>query len=65
MATDQNQFKRGGQAIIDTEFNFYSDANGGDPDSASPTLKNYHKTLWSKSLPNGAVFDLSDNRSGA
>ena len=65
MATEQNRLKRGGQAIIDTAFNFYSDANGGDPDSTSPTLKKYHKILWSKPLPNGAVFELSDDRSGA
>ena len=65
MATEQNRLKRGGQAIIDTAFNFYSDANGGDPDSTSPTLKKYHKILWSKPLPNGAVFELSDDRAGA
>jgi hypothetical protein len=51
--------------IIDTTFNFYSDANGGDPDNASPTLKKYHKILWSKSLPNGKIFDLCDNKKGA
>ncbi|MFW6020332.1 MAG: DUF6994 family protein, partial [Bacteroidales bacterium] len=38
---------------IDITFNVYKDANGGDPDSASPTLRSYHKILWSKSLPNG------------
>ena len=65
MGTEQNRLKRGGQAIIDTAFNFYSDANGGDPDSTSPTLKKFHKILWSKPLPNGAVFELSDDRSGA
>jgi hypothetical protein len=48
--------------IIDTSFNFYSDARGGDPDSTSPTLRKYHKILWSKSLPNGKVFDLCDNK---
>lgn len=51
--------------IIDTTFNFYSDANGGDPDSTSPTLKKYHKILRSKPLPNGKTFDLSDDKSGA
>ena len=50
--------------IIDTTFNFYSDANGGDPDSTSPTLRKYHKILWSKPLPNGKIFDLSDNKEG-
>ena len=45
--------------IIDTTFDFYTDANGGDPDSTSPTLRSYHNHLWSKSLPNGQMFDLS------
>jgi hypothetical protein len=43
----------------------YSDANGGDPDSTSPTLRKYHKLLWSKALPNGKIFELTDNKSGA
>jgi|TARA_Y100000310_G_C20428335_1_gene690166 hypothetical protein len=51
--------------IIDTTFNVYSDARGGDPDSTSPTLRKYHKILWSKPLPNGKTFDLSDTKSGA
>lgn len=48
--------------MIDTTFNFYSDSNGGDPDSTSPTLRKYHKILWSKPLPNGAFFELRDDR---
>ena len=51
--------------IIDTNFNFYSDSNGGDPDSTSPTLRRYHKILWSKPLPNGNLFELCDNKDGA
>ena len=51
------------QIIVDTRFNMYSDAKGGDPDSTSPTLKKYHKSLWSKTLPNGKTFELSDNKS--
>lgn len=51
--------------IIDTTFNFYSDARGGDPDSTCPTLRKYHKILWSKPLSNGKIFDLSDNKEGA
>ncbi len=47
---------------IDISFNFYSDARGGDPDSSSPTLRKYHKILWSKPLPNGKFFELSDSR---
>jgi len=50
--------------IIDTNFNFYSDANSGDPDRTSPTLRRYHKRLWSKPLPNGNIFELSDNKNG-
>ena len=51
--------------IINTNFNFYSDSNGGDPDSTSPTLRRYHKILWSKPLPNGKIFELFDNENGA
>ena len=47
---------------IDITFNFYSDSNGGDPDLKSPTLKKYHKCLWSKELPNGKMFLLSDKK---
>ena len=36
------------------------DSNGKDPDSSSPTLKNQHKILWRKPLPNGQLFDLRD-----
>jgi hypothetical protein len=53
-----------GQIIIDTNFNVYSDARGGDPDSTSPTLRQYHKMLWSKALPNGETFELFDNKNG-
>jgi hypothetical protein len=48
--------------VVDTTFNVYSDAQGGDPDSTSPTLRNYHKILWSKPLPNGKTFELTDNK---
>jgi len=50
--------------IIDTSYNFYTDARGGDPDSTSPTLRTYHKILWSKPLPNGKPFELSENQKG-
>jgi hypothetical protein len=42
--------------IIDTNFNFYSDASGDNPDNSSPTLKRYHKLLWSKPLQ--VIHDL-------
>jgi hypothetical protein len=38
---------------------------GKDPDSYSPTLRSYHKLLWSKSLPSGKPFDLVDTKPGA
>ena len=47
--------------VIDINFNFYSDTpKNKDPDSYSPTLRKYHKTLWSKKLPNGSFFLLDD-----
>ncbi len=46
---------------IDITFDCRSDAPPGkDPDKYSPTLRRYHRQLWSKPLPNGAVFDLAD-----
>jgi hypothetical protein len=46
---------------IDITFDFRSDTPPGkDPDALSPTLRRYHKLLWSKPLPNGAVFELAD-----
>jgi hypothetical protein len=46
---------------IDINFDFYSDTPPNkDPDSYSPTLRSYHKLLWSKSLPSGAEFKLVD-----
>jgi len=63
MMLKQSNLKRPREVIIDTDFNFFSDANGGDPDSTSPTLRKYHKILWSKPLPpNGHLFDLHDNK---
>lgn len=50
--------------IIDITFKFYQDSNGGDPDKASPTLRSYHKILWSKNLPNGEKFELTDKKRG-
>lgn len=60
--------------MIDVTFDFTTDTpnywngfwerNGGlgsggsDPDKSSPTLKSYHKQLWSKTLPNGDEMKL-------
>jgi hypothetical protein len=50
---------------IDITFDFRSDTPiGKDPDCFSPTLRRYHKRLWSKPLPTGAPFDLSDSTAG-
>ena len=50
--------------MIDTSFDFRTDASGKDPDAYSPTLRQYHKLLWSKALPSGRVFDLDDTVRG-
>tara|TARA_Y100000991_G_C21828210_1_gene286915 strand:- start:236 stop:490 length:255 start_codon:yes stop_codon:yes gene_type:complete len=48
--------------FIDTTFNVFSDTpKGRDPDKYSPTLREYHRILWSKSLPNGTPFTLTTN----
>ena len=50
---------------IDTAFDFRSDTpSEADPDSASPTLRRFHKVLWSKALPCGAGFELVDTTPG-
>lgn len=53
-------------AEIDVTFDFRSDTPPGrDPDSHSPTLRRYHKLLWSKPLPDGTMFTLTDDVRGA
>ena len=48
------------QKTIDINFDVYSDTpEGKDPDSFSPTLRKYHKILWSKALPNNKEFHLN------
>jgi len=50
-------------SLIDINFNFRSDTPlGKDPDALSPTLRSYHKILWSKQLPNGSLFTLDDTK---
>jgi len=49
---------------IDTSFDFRTDAGGKDPDSYSPTLRRYHQILWSKELPCGKLFSLSNKIPG-
>lgn len=49
---------------IDVTFNVLSDSRGRDPDSHSPTLRQFHRELWSKPLPNGSMLELSAERPG-
>lgn len=56
---------------IDVKFDFRTDAGAyrgsdrlRDPDKYSPTLRRYHRLLWSKPLPNGHLFDLVDTTPG-
>ena len=46
--------------IIDIGFDFRADSNGGDPDAKSPTLRRYHRMLWSKALPCGKILLLDE-----
>jgi uncharacterized protein DUF6994 len=51
---------------FDPTFDFRTEAGiGEDPDSTSPTLRAYHRLLWSKPLPSGDPFDLDDTKPGA
>jgi hypothetical protein len=50
--------------LKDTSFDFRLDARGKDPDSRSPTLRKYHKHLWSRPLPSGVPFELRDTTRG-
>lgn len=45
--------------MIDTSLDLRFDANG-DADTHSPTMRRYHRLLWSKPLPGGAMFDLEE-----
>ena len=50
--------------MIDTKYDFFRDGTVGDLDVTSPTLRKYHKALWSKPLPNGHLWELSDTKKG-
>lgn len=49
---------------FDTHFDFRSDNGGKDPDIGSPTLRRYHRLLWSKRLPNGEMMQLTHDKGG-
>lgn len=45
---------------INVAFKFHDDTPAKkDPDSFSPTLREYHRKLWSKQLPSGHMFTLT------
>ena len=45
---------------IDTSFDFRGDSNGKDPDAYSPTLRRYHRFLWTKQLPIGERLEIEE-----
>lgn len=51
--------------MIDPWFDFRQDCPGRDPDSYSPRLRSAHQFLWSKALPSGAVFDITERKPAA
>ena len=49
---------------LDVTFDFRSDTpDSCDPDFYSPTLRRYHKVLWSRTLPTGEKMELEDDDS--
>jgi len=47
--------------MIDTTFDFRAESGTKDSDSASPTLRSYHRILWSKSLPSAGELKLQED----
>lgn len=50
--------------MLDVTFDFRRDSAGRDPDTFSPSLRRYHKALWSRPLPGGLPFELVDATPG-
>ncbi len=50
---------------IHVTFDVRTDAGGKDPDSHSPTLREYHRLLWSKELPSGRHTEFDTHTPGA
>ena len=50
--------------VFDIYYDFREDCGGKDPDSGSPTLRRYHRILWSKKQPNGEMMQLTHDRGG-
>lgn len=52
----------GSVETIDVTFDFRTDTPPGkDPDTFSPTLRRYHRLLWSKPLPDGRLFGIDED----
>lgn len=49
---------------FEIHFDFREDCGGKDPDIGSPTLRRYHRLLWSKKLPNGELMQLTHDNGG-
>ncbi|MBR3379346.1 MAG: hypothetical protein IKG72_04330 [Bacillus sp. (in: Bacteria)] len=49
---------------FDIHYDFRDDCGGKDPDTGSPTLRRYHRMLWSKKLPNGEIMQLTHDNGG-
>jgi hypothetical protein len=65
MTTEPTGCAANNNGTIDTTFDFRSDTpQGEDPDALSPTLRRYHKLLWSKPLPSGVIFELVESMPG-
>jgi hypothetical protein len=47
--------------MIDTTFDFRAESGTKDTDSASPTLRSYHRILWSKPLPSVGELKLRED----
>jgi hypothetical protein len=54
----------GMRPMIDIAHDLRTDARDKDPDMHSPTLRRYHRLLWSKPLPGGVTFTLDDTTPG-
>ena len=49
---------------IDVNLDVRADSRGRDPDLHSPSLRQFHKILWSKDLPSGNRLALTDQVPG-
>ena len=45
---------------VDISFDFRRESNGKDPDAYSPTLRSYHRFLWTKQLPIGERLEIEE-----